>query len=160
MWWRLKRAEFSKNGNKGNKRAMKRLIDSGEIPGILAYADGEPVAWCSVGPRETYPPLQRSPTLKQVDEQPVWSIVCFYIAKPYRGQGMMTRLLLAAVDYAKKNGAKVVEGYPQEFGQKTLHGYAGFMGLVSTFRRAGFKEVLRRTKYQPVMRYYIEKQKK
>lgn len=156
MWWRVTRAQFSKNSGQGNKQSLKAMVDSGEPPGILAYARGEPIAWCSVAPRETYPPLQRSPTLKRVDEQPVWSVVCFYVARPYRGQGVMTRLLKAAVDYAKEQGAKIVEGYPQEFGQEASHGYEGYMGWVSTFRKAGFKEVLRRSKYQPIMRYYIK----
>lgn len=160
MWWRVTRAQFSKNGNKGNKRAIKRPVDSGEPPGILAYDGDQPVAWCSVGPRETYPPLQRSPNLKKVDEEPVWSIVCFYVAKPYRGQGMMTRLLQAAVEYAKKNGARIVEAYPEESPSSGLHGYAGFMGFTSTFRKSGFKEILRRSRRQPIMRYYIERERK
>ena len=57
MWWRLKRSEFEKQKGEGNKRAMKKIITSGEVPGVLAYKDGQPVAWCSVGPREVFSAL-------------------------------------------------------------------------------------------------------
>lgn len=160
MWWRTTRAEFSRNGNAGNKRALKKVVSSRQVPGILAYANGEPIAWCSVAPRETYGPLERSPTLKRVDDQPVWSIVCFYVAKPYRGQGLIGKLLRAAVEYAKENGARIVEGYPEDRQVSQFKGYAGYMGLASTFRKAGFMEVLRRLKHQPIMRYIIEKPKR
>jgi len=60
MWWRLKRSEFERQKSEGNKKAMKRIVASGEIPGILAYANGKAVAWCSVAPREKYAALERS----------------------------------------------------------------------------------------------------
>lgn len=81
MWWRLTRFEFRKQAGQGNKESMKRIVDSGEVPGLLAYADNRAIGWCSVGPREAYPSLERSRTLKRVDDGPVWSIVCFYIAR-------------------------------------------------------------------------------
>ncbi len=135
---------------------MRQLVESDHVPGLLAYADGEPVGWCSLGPREAFGALQRSRTLKPVDEQPAWSIVCFFVAKPYRGNGMMEALLRAAVEYAKSQGARVVEGYPVEPGPKGLRSYAGYTGVVSTFRRVAFVEVARRSKDQPVMRHYVE----
>ena len=81
MWWRLKRADFDRQKGNGNKKSLQAIIDSGEVPGILAYWRGEPVAWCSVAPREKFPVLDRSRVLKRVDETPVWSIVCFFVEK-------------------------------------------------------------------------------
>ena len=134
---------------------MKSIVDSGEVPGILAYARSEPVAWCSVAPRERFGSLERSRTLKRVDDQPVWSIVCFFVAKPFRGQGLMVTLLQAAIGYALDHGAKIVEGYPVE-PRKALSGYSGYTGIASAFLKAGFVEVVRRSGHQPIMRYYIE----
>lgn len=156
MWWRLTRSQFSKNGGEGNKKAMKALVDSGQVPGLLAYDGGHPIAWCSVGPRETYPALERSRTLKRVDGQPAWSIVCFFVAKPFRRQGLMPQLLAAAVGYAAQNGARIVEGYPVEPKESGLRGYEGYMGVVSAYRRAGFVEVLRRSESQPIMRCLVD----
>ncbi|MFQ5838595.1 MAG: GNAT family N-acetyltransferase [Thermoplasmata archaeon] len=154
MWWRLTRAAFHKQSGQERKRAMKAIVDSGQVPGILAYANGQPIGWCSVGPRETYPVLDRSRTLKRVDDRPVWSIVCFFVAEPFRGHGLMAKLLQAAIDYAKESGASVVEGYPIE-PKGELTGCEGFTGLVSAFLKTGFVEVLRRSERQPIMRYFI-----
>jgi GNAT superfamily N-acetyltransferase len=136
---------------------LKRIVDVGEVPGLLAYADGQPVAWCSLAPRETFPALERSRTLKRVDDKPVWSIVCFFVARPLRRKGVMLKLLRAAVEYARAHGAKIVEGYPVE-STEGLSGASGFTGVVSTFRQAGFVEVLRRSETQPIMRCFVREQ--
>jgi len=155
MWWRLKRSEFEKKKGDENKRALKRIVDSGEIPGLLAYANGQPIAWCSIGPRERYPVLERSRTLKRIDDQPVWSVVCFFVAKSFRCKGVTVRLLRAAVEYAKMEGARVVEGYPVESKKPRMPDAFAYTGLVSTFRKTGFAEVLRRSETRPIMRYFI-----
>ena len=114
MWWRIKRADFEKQQGEGNHAAMCSIIESGKVPGILAYSNGEAVAWCSVAPREDYPVLDRSPTLKRVDDQPVWSIVCFFIEKRFRNRGVSVQLLRAVIEYVKQKGGRILEGYPVE----------------------------------------------
>lgn len=156
MFWRITRSEFARNApNKRarNKQALKAMVDSGPAPGLLAYLGVEPVAWCSVGPRESYSSLERSPTLKRVDNQPVWSVVCFFMARPYRGQGLMAHLLRAAVDYAGRHGAKVVEGYPWDQSEiRRRPGTEGFMGFAQAFRWAGFHEAHRVSDRRLIMR--------
>src|SRR3990172_2650466 len=154
MWPRLRRKEFDPSSGAQNKEAMKKAIDSGEEPGLLAYSGGEAVGWVALTPRERYPLLEPSRTLKRVDDQPVWSIVCFVVDKRVRGQGMMAKLLSAAVDHARRHDATILEGYPVE-PRGALSGYSGYTGIVSTFRKAGFVEVARRSERQPIMRYYI-----
>jgi GNAT superfamily N-acetyltransferase len=156
MWWRMKRSEFDKQSGREKKQALKDIVESNQVPGILAFTNGEPVAWCSVAPREVFASLERSPTLKRVDEEPVWSIVCFFVAKPYRRQGLMVMLLEAAIDYAKANGAKIVEGYPIEPKHDHLPEVSSFTGLASAFQEVGFVEVLRRSEKRPIMRYFID----
>ena len=156
MWWRLTRAEFEKKKGDANKRAMKKIVAAGEIPGILAYVGEEPVGWCAVGPRESYPVLQRSRVLKPIDDQPVWSITCFFIAKDYRRQGLSGRLVRAAVAHAKKRGARLIEGYPIESKKEQLPDAFAWIGLPSTFLNNGFVEVLRRSKTRPIMRYTVK----
>jgi len=158
MWFRLRRRDFDRNSGEQNKQAMRGIVDSGEVPGLLAYAGGEPVGWVSLGPREKFPHLEHSRKLKRVDDEPVWSIVCFVVDKRLRGQGLMTKLLSAAIDYARERGATIVEAYPVEL-KGGLTGYSGYTGIASTFRKAGFVEVARRSERQPVMRYFIEKPK-
>lgn len=156
MWWRISRSEFGKQVNQGNRKALKAIVDSDEVPGLLAYSGDQPLAWCSVAPRETFPSLERSRTLKSIDDEPVWSVVCFFVARPYRHQGLMVKLLRAAIVYAKEHDAKIVEGYPVEPGQTNIPPVSSFTGIVSAFKEVGFVEVLRRSERRPIMRYFIE----
>lgn len=157
MCWRLKRSQFEKQKGAGNKKALKRIVAAGEVPGLLAYAGREPVGWCSVAPREAFPVLENSRILKRVDDQPVWSASCFFVARPYRRQGLSVKLLRAAVAYAKKKGARMVEGYPVEPKKSPMPDVFAWTGLADAFRRAGFKEVLRRSPTRPIMRYPARK---
>jgi GNAT superfamily N-acetyltransferase len=155
MWWRFTRSEFSQKHYAGNKRAIKKIIRAGEEPGILAYDGGEPIGWCAVAPREAYPTLERSTVLRRVDDQPVWSVTCFYVARGYRKQGVTGPLLEVAVKFAQKHGAKIVEGYPIDARDK-MAAASVFTGLLPVFQRAGFVEVERRSPTRPIMRYFVK----
>jgi GNAT superfamily N-acetyltransferase len=155
MYWRVKRADCQAGYGEGNKQAFKRIVGSGVVPGILAYNAGRAVAWCSVAPREDYPVLERSPTLKRVDDQPVWSITCFFVSQPYRREGMTEFLIKAAVDHARQNGARIVESYPLCTEITRLLPYERYMGIQSTFERLGFMVAASRSARRPVMRYTI-----
>ncbi len=152
MWWRLKRSQFVRQKGPGNKRALKRLVDSGDAPGLIAYVGKQPVAWCSVGPRESYPVLDRSRVLKRIDERPVWSVVCFFVAKAFRRQGVTARLLKAAAEYARKHGATLLEGYPVDPKRGAMPDVFAYTGFPSAFRRVGFREAARRSATRPIMR--------
>jgi GNAT superfamily N-acetyltransferase len=151
MWWRLSRAEWNRGQGEGNRKAFRKIVRAGAETGLLAYADGEPVGWCAIAPREQYPGFGRSRILKPVDEQPVWSVTCFFIARGFRRQGLSTELLKAAVAFARARGTKIVEGYPHETKKTTADAFV-YAGLFSAFRKAGFKEVARRSETRPIMR--------
>ena len=155
MWWRIKRSEFNRMHGEENRRAMEAIIRSGEVPGLIAYLRNEPIGWCSVAPRETFPVLDRSPVLKRVDDQPVWSIVCFYIPRQYRRCGLTRHLIDAALDYARANGAQIVEAYPVDPETSRFDPGGAFTGTIGTFRKLGFKEVARRSKRRAVLRYVL-----
>ncbi len=156
MWWRESRAEFDRNHGDGNRRAFKAIVDAGVPTGILAYDGATPAAWCSIAPRETYPSLERSRVLARVDDRPVWSLVCFYMAKAYRGRGLTAQVIQAAVDHAQANGARIVEAYPSEPKEGArLAPVSSYMGLAPAFRRLGFVEAARRSERHPVMRLYL-----
>ena len=152
MFFRLTRSEFERDKGDGNRTAMKALVDGGEVPGILAYAAGEPVGWCAVAPRERYGALARSRVLAPLDASPVWSVVCFFVARPFRRRGVSERLLRAACDWAAGRGADTVEGYPTEPKKGSMPDVFAYMGLPSAFARAGFSEVARRSPQRPIVR--------
>jgi len=155
MWWRLSYSEFLKQKGNKNKKALKNIVESGQIPGIIGYLMGKPIGWCSISPREVYPRLDRSRILKRVDDNPVWSIVCFYILKEFRRKGISFLLLKAALDYVKDNNGTIVEGYPIEPKKNSSPDAFVYTGLASAFRRAGFAEVIRRSETRPIMRFFI-----
>jgi GNAT superfamily N-acetyltransferase len=155
MWWRLARSAFVKGKGAGNRRSLRRIVGAGGVPGLIAYYDGTPAGWCSVAPREDYPVLSRSRVLAPVDDRPVWSIVCFFVAKPFRRTGLTAALIEGALAYAKKKGAAIVEGYPVEPKRGAIPDAFAYTGLASSFRRAGFAEVARRSATRPFMRYYL-----
>lgn len=157
MWWRTTRREFEENGGPGNRKQMKSLVDAGEVPGILAYQRDNPIGWCSIAPRETYGALERSPVLRRVDDQPVWSLVCFYIHKAYRLQGLTGHLIEAAVMYAASQGAKIVEAYPLKSKIEPIPPVSIFMGLPRMFEQHDFKVVAEPSKHRLIMRRWIEK---
>ncbi|UCE42730.1 MAG: GNAT family N-acetyltransferase [Candidatus Aminicenantes bacterium] len=155
MWWRLRHSEFKKQKGEGNRKAMKAIVDKGDIPGVLAYMEGMPVAWCSVASRSQFSMLSRSRILKQIDEKPVWSIVCLFIKKSFRNQGLSIKLLSKAIEYVKQQGGQVVEGYPIEPKKDRMPDVFASTGLASAFRQAGFIECARRSATRPIMRYQI-----
>jgi ribosomal protein S18 acetylase RimI-like enzyme len=109
------------------------------------------VAWVSLGPREDYAKLRRSPIMKPVDDRPVWSIVCFFVDRTARGRGLAERMLRAAVDHAHSRGARLLEAYPVDRDERS-HPDDMFFGAKSMFDRAGFREVTRRKVTRPVVR--------
>jgi GNAT superfamily N-acetyltransferase len=134
-----------------NRRAMHGLVEAGTVPGLIGYEDGVPVAWVSLGPREDYPKLRRSPIMKPVDERPVWSIVCFFVDRDTRGRGLAAKMLDAAVAYARAQGATLIEAYPVDAGA-AIDPDAMFFGAKSMYDSAGFAEVARRKPTRPVVR--------
>jgi GNAT superfamily N-acetyltransferase len=155
MFWRMKRSEWEKQRGDGTRKLLQKLTRSATAPGIIAYVDGEPAGWCSIGPRENFVLLENSRILKRVDDIPVWSVVCFFVARPFRRSGLTQKLLQAAMDYAKQKGVKIVEGYPIEPIKDHVPEIYAYTGFASVFRKAGFKEVARRSDKRPIMRKHL-----
>lgn len=157
MWWRLRRSVYDRQRGAGNKRALQRLVIHGTVPGLLAYAGREPVGWISLAPRQQFPVLDRSRVLAPVDEKPVWSVVCFFIARSWRGKGVATKLLQEAVKFARRRGAKIVEGYPVAPREGRLPDAFLWTGLPPIFESAGFVEVARRSPTRPILRRSVRR---
>lgn len=150
MWWRRSRAAFKANAGNSNKRAFKKIVAGGAVPGVLAYDGDVPVGWCAVEPKEAYPSLLRS-NAKTVDDRPCWSVPCFFVAKSHRAKGVSAALLDAAVKHARANGATLIEGYPIDTDRKAMD-FSAFVGAARIFRDAGFTEAARSSPSRPVMR--------
>jgi GNAT superfamily N-acetyltransferase len=155
MWWRLPRSQWLKQKGAANKRALKKIVRTGCAPGLLAYVNGEAVGWCALAPRPDYPRLATSRILKPVDAEPVWSLTCFFVARPYRRRGVTVALLNEAARYAASRGGHLLEGYPVETTEEQPDVFV-YTGLASAFHRAGFKEVARRSPHRPIFRRVLQ----
>jgi GNAT superfamily N-acetyltransferase len=151
MWWRIPRAQWQRQKGEGNRAAFRRIVEGGAVSGLLASFEGRAVGWCAIAPRSDYPVLARSRILKPIDDEPVWSVTCFFVAPGWRRRGVTAALLDAAVGFARRNGARIVEGYPVDPAKDQPDPFV-FTGLASAFRRAGFTEALRRSPRRPIMR--------
>jgi GNAT superfamily N-acetyltransferase len=143
MFWRVRSKDWSFGSAAEAREGFHELVEANHdpAPGLLAYADGRAVGWVSVAPRDDYRRLVSSRVRPKLDDVPVWSIVCFVVSRAARGQGLTTRLLDAAMDYAVARGAPALEAYPVDPGDGHVPAAVGYTGLLSTFLAAGFEVV-------------------
>jgi GNAT superfamily N-acetyltransferase len=134
-----------------NRQSLEALVDGGTVPGLIGYRGGQPIAWVSVGPRADYAKLARSPVMKPVDAQPVWSVVCFFTTLDVRGEGISEAMLAHAAAFARQNGARLLEAYPVDKAERGRDD-AMWFGAKAMYDRAGFEEVARRKPTRPVVR--------
>ena len=146
MYWRLPRGGKLWEENKGvkNKRSFKKLVNSGNVFGSLAFSDTEPVGWCCLGPRGDFPRLERTKALATNWDELTWSIVCFYIPSRWRHHGVATALLGEAVNVARANGAWRLEAYPVRpyaSGSGKIPAAFAWTGVPRLFEKHGFRNV-------------------
>ena len=150
MYWRIGSA-YHQRPREANRLALKAIVEAGPPPGLLALDGNLAVGWCQITPRADIPWMDEKRNLRSVDDASVWSISCFYVRGKHRQRGVTKALIEAAVAYAGKAGATIVEAYPVD---KTVGKGASnaFTGIASSFAKAGFAEVARRSPARPIMR--------
>lgn len=151
MFMRLPLAEFNRGKGEGNRRALRALARE-RAPGLIAYAGDEPVGWVAVAPREEYARLANSRVLAPVPGEGVWAAPCFFVKAGHRGSGLSSALLEAAAEFARRHGAASLEGYPNANRAEKQPAAFVYTGFESTFKRAGFHEIARRSPLRPILR--------
>ncbi|MCE9593846.1 MAG: GNAT family N-acetyltransferase [Planctomycetes bacterium] len=158
---RLCKPEYEAGKGESNKRAMKKLVDQGRETGLLAYIGDEAVGWCSLAPRAEFAGLAKSRVTKPVDERDAWAVTCLYVDRKHRNAGVGTALVRAAVEHARRGGAECVDAWPNETkSKKRMVDLFAWMGIRSSFERAGFVEVARQTPARPYMRVDVAPKKR
>jgi GNAT superfamily N-acetyltransferase len=156
MWWRVPKGGKAWEEAKGarNRTRFRKLFRAGEVHGVLAFSGDEPVGWCSLGPRDSFPRLQTVKALRGEAPEGTWAIVCFFIPSRWRGRGVATALLRAAKLLAFERGARIVEGYPvvpSKPPEKVPAAFA-WTGVPELFARTGFRQVVRSETTRPIFR--------
>lgn len=152
MYWRQTGPEYAAGKGEANRRAFAKIVRQGTQPGILAYADGEPVGWCAVEPRAAYKRLASSRTLKPVDGRPAWSVTCFFVKRAHRHQGLTVELLEAAKRHVRARGGDLLEGYPVAPAAGRLADAWAWTGFAGAFEKAGFAVVASPSKTRRIVR--------
>lgn len=124
--------------NSARAEVLRELCGEDIAPGVLAYRGGDVVGWCSVSPRSAYHRLVRSRVIPKLDDEPVWSVVCFVVRAGHRRQGLAGDLLDGAVEYARSHGVGIVEGYPADTEGARIDTASAYVGTRSLFERHGF----------------------
>jgi len=138
---RLTAREVVELGGGSRESAFRALCGRTNPPGVIGYADGEPVGWCSVGPRVENTRLRRSRLIRPPDDLAVWSIICVVIRGGHRRRGHTMPLIDGAVEYATSRGAAAVESYPVDPGPGRIDLTMAFVGTRAMFAKAGFAVV-------------------
>ena len=132
MAWRMTSTELKNNTSANRKKFIRKRVKNGTPIGLLAYVGEEPVAWCSVAPRETYRRLGGDEQLERV-----WTVACFFIKREFRDQGLVKFLIEEAKKNARRNGEKYLEAYPEDPDSPSYR----HMGFKPTFEKANFSFV-------------------
>ncbi len=139
------------------RETMRRRVEAGPPPGLLAYDGAEPVGWMQIGPRMDIPEWNNagraSAPLAAADARDprCWAISCFFFRKSARRSGLSHIMVDAGVAHARASGARVLEACPME--EARTSGSIGlFVGSARVFRRAGFAEVAQRQPGRPLLR--------
>ncbi len=156
MYFRMESKDYSGCRSAARKAMLAELIETGERVGVVGSVDGVPVGWLGVGPRLGFPRLGRSRAAKLLegdDPARLWSIVCVYLAREYRHQGLLRVLINRAVDWAREEKADLIEAYPED-DRDPESGFDphSFHGRVSTFETCGFAVVEPRLQRRALVR--------
>lgn len=120
---------------------VRTLCGTEQGPGVLAYDNGDVAGWAAVAPR-TELPFARSRKIPHVDDLPVWSVWCIRVRPGHRGRGLSHALLDGAVEYARSQGAPVVEGYPVDNEGMKVDTTMAYVGTRKLFECAGFTKAV------------------
>jgi GNAT superfamily N-acetyltransferase len=150
MYWRLG-PRYRNRPREDNRRDLRQLAVAGPSPGLLAFDGDTAIGWCAVAPRADLAWLAHARFLGPVDERPVWSVPCFFVRRSHRRLGVISALLAAAIETARRHGAGALEAYPIDT-DVARHTRNLFPGVASVFARHGFEVVARRKDDRPIMR--------
>ena len=73
--------------------------------------------------------------------------------------GLSAIMLKAVIDHARKTGISILEAYPLKPTSGKLPDAFAWIGLYSTFEKAGFRIVDHTSKNRPMVRFFVEQVK-
>ncbi|MER9245873.1 GNAT family N-acetyltransferase [Mesorhizobium sp. M0590] len=158
--FRLSPAARRASNRERNKDHIKARIEAGPPPGLLAFEGGQAVGWMQIGPRADVPEWNNqgrgSAPIDPADasDPGVWAISCFFIRTKARGRGVSHRLVQGGIDFARENGARLIEACPIDL-SKDSRSIGLFVGSSRVFEKAGFERLVERKPGRPLVRLVL-----
>jgi GNAT superfamily N-acetyltransferase len=156
MFFRMPRKEFHSTDPEEHRKMFEQVAKSGAPAGLLAYDGEKAVGWCAVAPRTEYTAIVQSRLYQPVDDQPIWSLTCFFIRRGFRHKGVSRFLIARAIEYARDHGAAAVEAYPMMHTGSKVQEASAYTGFDTVFADLGFELIENRSGKHPIMRYPIQ----
>lgn len=155
QWWLLINKEFNAATRAERTELLRIELGNTPSPALIAYVDGVAAGWVRVGPRVAQPRLSRTRALVASPhpwaDPGIWAVTCFVVRREHRRQGVAAALLDAAVEHARANRARVVEGYPIDTAVRSASANSLYVGTLALFQAAGFRETARPSEHRVVM---------
>lgn len=158
--FRLSPAARRASNRERNKDHIKARIEAGPPPGLLAFEGGQAVGWMQIGPRADVPEWNNqgrgSAPIDPADasDPGVWAISCFFIRAKARGKGLSHRLVQGGIEFARENGARLIEACPIDL-SKDSRSIGLFVGSSRVFEKAGFQRLVERKPGRPLVRLVL-----
>lgn len=141
-------ADYTRRERSQNKHDLAEQVGSGHA-GLVAYRNGEPLAWARFTPRSQLDWLLQRFSRYDFGNEAAWSLSCFFIARRARRQGVMTELITFAAGWGRDHDT-MIEGYPIDTGVDGATRNI-FPGVLSVFLDVGFIETGRLGKHRAVV---------
>jgi len=119
---------------------VRDLCQERPAPGVLAYEGDEVVGWAAVH-RRADTTFATTRMIPHVDDQDAWAVWCIRVRPGHRKKGVSHHLLAGAVEFARANGATVIEGYPVDNRGAKVDLTMAYVGTRKLFEAAGFAKV-------------------
>ncbi|MEI8199141.1 MAG: GNAT family N-acetyltransferase [Eubacteriales bacterium] len=136
-----------------NKARAREMILAGKLTGLLAYADGLPVAWCHYEKKDLLPGIRTfypeflddgigiAADIDTATGKSTAAIVCFTVAQGYRQKGIASRMLDFACRELAQTGTAIIEAYPTKASDSDEHNYHGPLSMYLSHGFTVYKEL-------------------
>ena len=145
------------------KLAMKQLVESERVHGVLAYVEGDkiPIGWASLDKKKTLP--GHDCIEEGIDcRSSIYSIHCVTTRSDYKNKGVEKILAKEAVELAKKLKASEIESYPEPKSKdgEAFKTWNSFNGYQDNYNELGFTKIEKdfgsHSEFYHPMRYFLD----
>jgi GNAT superfamily N-acetyltransferase len=157
-WCMGNHPEPSRTSAAHNRAAKERRVHEGRAHAALVIdEDGSAQGWCQYGSPEELPGIKhRREYDKAAPPLPDWRIICFFVDKKHRGQGIARAALEGALGQIAQLGGGLVEAISEVTAGREAQGRFLFSATIELFEQNGFTRVRQVGKHAWIVSKVIE----